>query len=57
MPRQIQQNSKVHFDMPNIAFGLYVMLPINNLLCIWIQNESLRMTLTFQRSIISIGTY
>ena len=57
MPRQIQQNSKVHFDMPNIAFGLYVMLPINILLCIWIQNESLRMTLTFQRSIISIGTY
>ena len=56
MPQQIQQNSKVHFDMLNIAFGLYVMSPINILLCIWI-NESLHVMLTFQRSRISIGTY
>ena len=47
MPRQIQQNSKVHFDMPNIAFGLYMMSPTNILLCIWIQNESFHVMLTF----------
>ena len=54
MPRQIQQNNKVYFDMPNIAFDLYVMSPIKILLCIWTQNESLHVMLTFQRSIIII---
>ena len=54
MPRQIQQNNKVHFDMLNIAFDLYVMAPIKILLCIWTQNESLYVMLTFQISVIII---
>ena len=44
MPRQIQQNNKVHFDMPNIAIDLYVMSPIKILLSIWTQNESLHVS-------------